>query len=180
MISHCGGPVHDALLLVRIGLRKKKEVELTEQTDIRKADFLTPGESCKTTFWPTPGYRESLTGLDSQRRVCPLLRPLYPTAGRYKMSCSLENALRKKKIKGHLFVQCVEYRCNSLYPLPACSVKPNDYLENLHVLSCFVLLKSLLLISCVFGIFFQNAGSQLCFRFFPPSQTQAESLVTAT
>ena len=35
-----------------------------------------------------------------------------------------------------------------------------------HVLSCFVLSKSVLLISCVFGIFFQNAGSQFCFRFF--------------
>ena len=40
------------------------------------------------------------------------------------------------------------------------------FVENLHVLSCFVLLKSVLLISCVFSIFFQNAGSQLCFRFF--------------
>ena len=30
----------------------------------------------------------------------------------------------------------------------------------------FVLLKSVLLISCVFWIFFQNAGSQLCFSFF--------------
>ena len=29
-----------------------------------------------------------------------------------------------------------------------------------------VLLKSVLLISCVFLIFFQNAGSQLCFRIF--------------
>ena len=42
----------------------------------------------------------------------------------------------------------------------------DDYIENLHVLSCFILLKSVLLISCVFWIFFQNAGSQLCFRFF--------------
>ena len=40
-----------------------------------------------------------------------------------------------------------------------------DYIENLHVLSCSVLLKSFLLISCVFWIFFQNASSQLCFRF---------------
>ena len=39
-------------------------------------------------------------------------------------------------------------------------------MENLHVLSCSVLLKSVLLISCVFWIFFQNASSQLCFRFF--------------
>ena len=30
----------------------------------------------------------------------------------------------------------------------------------------FFLLKSVLLISCVFWIIFQNAGSQLCFRFF--------------
>ena len=36
----------------------------------------------------------------------------------------------------------------------------------LHVLSCSVLSKSVLLISCVFWIFFQNAGSQLCFGFF--------------
>ena len=34
------------------------------------------------------------------------------------------------------------------------------------VLSCFVQLKSVLLISCVCWIFFQNTGSQLCFRFF--------------
>ena len=33
-------------------------------------------------------------------------------------------------------------------------------------LSCSVLFKSVLLISCVVWIFFQNAGSQLCFRFF--------------
>ena len=41
-----------------------------------------------------------------------------------------------------------------------------DFLKNLHVLSCFVQLKSVLLNSCVFWIFFQNAGSQLFFRFF--------------
>ena len=35
----------------------------------------------------------------------------------------------------------------------------------MHVLSCSVLLKCVLLISCVFWIFFRNAGSQLCFRF---------------
>ena len=35
-----------------------------------------------------------------------------------------------------------------------------------HVLSCFVKVKHVLLISCVYWIFFQNAGSQLCFRFF--------------
>ena len=42
----------------------------------------------------------------------------------------------------------------------------NDYIKSSHVLSCSVLLKSILLISCVFWIFFQNAGNQLCFRFF--------------
>ena len=36
----------------------------------------------------------------------------------------------------------------------------------MHGLSCFVQLKRVLLISCVFGVFFQNAGSQLCFRIF--------------
>ena len=46
-------------------------------------------------------------------------------------------------------------------------VARKDYhIENVHVLSCSVLLKSVLLISCVFWIFFQNASSQLCFRFF--------------
>ena len=46
-----------------------------------------------------------------------------------------------------------------------CSELEKDgYIENVHVLSCFVLSKSVLLISCVFWIFFQNAGSQLCFR----------------
>ena len=45
-------------------------------------------------------------------------------------------------------------------------LEKDDYIENLHVLSCSGLLKSFLLISCVFWIFFQNAGSQLCFRFF--------------
>ena len=33
-------------------------------------------------------------------------------------------------------------------------------------LSCVVLLKSVLLISCVLWIYFQNAGSQLCFSIF--------------
>ena len=36
--------------------------------------------------------------------------------------------------------------------------------ENLHVLSRSVLLKSVLFISCVFWIFFQNAGSQPLFQ----------------
>ena len=45
-------------------------------------------------------------------------------------------------------------------------LEKDDYIENLHVLSCSILLKSVLLISCVFWIFFQNTGSQLCFRFF--------------
>ena len=36
----------------------------------------------------------------------------------------------------------------------------------MHVLSCFVQLKGVRLITCVFWIFIQNAGSQLCFRFF--------------
>ena len=35
----------------------------------------------------------------------------------------------------------------------------------MHFLSCSVLLKSVHLISCVFWIFLQNAGSQLCFGF---------------
>ena len=43
-----------------------------------------------------------------------------------------------------------------------------NFLKNLHILSCFVQLKSVLLISCVFWVFFQNDGSQLCFRFFFP------------
>ena len=43
-------------------------------------------------------------------------------------------------------------------------LEKEDFLENLHVLSCFVQLKSVLLISCVFWIFFLNAGSQLCLR----------------
>ena len=37
--------------------------------------------------------------------------------------------------------------------------------KHLHGLSCFIQLKSVLLISCAFWIFFQNAGSQLWFRF---------------
>ena len=36
----------------------------------------------------------------------------------------------------------------------------------MHILSCFIQSKSILLIPCVFWIFFQNAGSKLCFRFF--------------
>ena len=40
-----------------------------------------------------------------------------------------------------------------------------DFFENLHsVLIC--LIKKLCLTFCVFLIFFQNASSQLCFRFF--------------
>ena len=38
--------------------------------------------------------------------------------------------------------------------------------QNWHVLSCFVRLKSILLISCVFWIFFQNVDSQFYFSFF--------------
>ena len=44
--------------------------------------------------------------------------------------------------------------------------KQNKTKNGGNVLSCFVLLKSVLLISCVFWIFFQNAGSQPRFRFF--------------
>ena len=38
--------------------------------------------------------------------------------------------------------------------------------KKLHGLSCFVQLKCVLLISRVFWIFVQTAGSQLCLRFF--------------
>ena len=55
------------------------------------------------------------------------------------------------------------FNCFLLY---CTQLEKDDYIENLHVLSCSVLLKSLLLISCVFWVFFQNASSQLCFRFF--------------
>ena len=44
-------------------------------------------------------------------------------------------------------------------------LEKEDFLERLHVSSTFVQLKSVLLISCVFGVFFQNVGSQL-FQFF--------------
>ena len=54
----------------------------------------------------------------------------------------------------------------SCFLLYCTKLEKDDYIKNLHVLSCSVLLKSVLLISCVFWIFFQNAGSQLCFRFF--------------
>ena len=36
----------------------------------------------------------------------------------------------------------------------------------MHIVSCFVWLKSVLLNVCVFLVFYQNAGSQLSFRFF--------------
>ena len=39
-------------------------------------------------------------------------------------------------------------------PTYLCPLEKDDYIENLHVLSCFVFLKSVLLISCVFWIFF--------------------------
>ena len=64
------------------------------------------------------------------------------------------------------------FNCFLLY----CSeLEKDDYIENVHVLSCFVLSKSVLLISCVFWIFFQNAGSQLCFRFFFLQWTHAHT-----
>ena len=44
-------------------------------------------------------------------------------------------------------------------------LEKEDFLKNVHVLSCFIQLKSVLLISCVFWMFFQNAGSQL-FQIF--------------
>ena len=50
-------------------------------------------------------------------------------------------------------------------------LEKEDFLENLHILSHFVQLKCVLLISCVFWIFFfflfffQNAVSQLCFSY---------------
>ena len=51
-----------------------------------------------------------------------------------------------------------------------CSLEKEDFLENLHILFCFVQLKSILFnLLCVLD-FFQNAGSQLCFRFFSPGQ----------
>ena len=53
------------------------------------------------------------------------------------------------------------YICFSI----ACSFEKEDLLENSHsVLFCLIKKRSNLL--CVFGSFFQNAGSQLCFRFF--------------
>ena len=57
------------------------------------------------------------------------------------------------------WINCLFYFC-------CMQLEKEDFLENLHVLSCFVKIKSVLLISCVFWIFFQNAGSQPCFRFF--------------
>ena len=42
----------------------------------------------------------------------------------------------------------------------------DDYIENLHVLSCFVLLKSVLLISCVFWIFFSERWQSTLFQIF--------------
>ena len=46
-----------------------------------------------------------------------------------------------------------------------CSFEKEDFLE-IRILSCFVWIKSVLFNFLCFGIFFQNAGSQLCFRFF--------------
>ena len=51
----------------------------------------------------------------------------------------------------------------------------------MHILSCFIQLKIVLFISCVFLIFFQNAGSQLCFRFFfKQSKTSKNVILTCT
>ena len=46
-----------------------------------------------------------------------------------------------------------------------CGFEEEDSLENLRILSCFVLKSVLFNVLCVYDLF-QNAGSQLCFRFF--------------
>ena len=62
------------------------------------------------------------------------------------------------------------FNCFLLY----CTLlEKNNYIENLHVLSCSDLLKSVLLIPCVFWIFIQNTGSQLCFRFYSLTGTDS-------
>ena len=46
------------------------------------------------------------------------------------------------------------------------SSKKDDYIKNLHVLSCFILSKSVLLISCVFWIFFTEHWQSTLFQIF--------------
>ena len=45
-------------------------------------------------------------------------------------------------------------------------LEKEDFFENLHVLSCFVRLKSVLLISCVFWIFFSERWQSTLFQIF--------------
>ena len=45
-------------------------------------------------------------------------------------------------------------------------VASRGFLKNSCILCWFIQLKAFFLTSCVFWIFYQNAGSQLCFRFF--------------
>ena len=66
-----------------------------------------------------------------------------------------------------IFVELRTIQQKTVKPTYLCPLGVRKLAEGKVVLflSCSVLLKSVLLISCVFWIFFQNTGSQLCFRF---------------
>ena len=55
------------------------------------------------------------------------------------------------------------FNCVLLY---CTELEKDDYIDNLHVLSCSVLLKSVLLISCVFWIFFLERWQSTLFQIF--------------
>ena len=55
------------------------------------------------------------------------------------------------------------FNCFLLY---CTQLEKDDYIENVHVLSCFVVLKSVLLFSCVFWIFFSERWQSTLFQNF--------------
>ena len=55
------------------------------------------------------------------------------------------------------------FNCFLLY---CTQLEKDEYIENLHVLSCSILLKSILLISCVFWIFFSERWQSTLFQIF--------------
>ena len=69
---------------------------------------------------------------------------------------------------------CVKKKKKSETELTASVLKKlekDDYIENLHALSCFVLLKSVLLISCVFWIFFSERWQSTLFQILIGHET---------
>ena len=82
------------------------------------------------------------------------------------ISCQLDAGGWRKEQGTRLTVQCPFPSASPVFLFLCCiQLGKEDFLENLHILPCFVPLKSVFQPLGCFGIFFQNAGCQLCFRF---------------